>query len=214
MCCCVDPGRNHLLPGFLKPQDWGGSCPSAGQSGFGMQPSIALRMSYISLRKKTAPARVKVRVKCSGDNFLLISRSVWPGWAVWLATTSGVSTREGRTGLLSSAQLFSMLLSCVLFCFPSLKAYRSYRSLRLLFRACLRPGICQRDQQEHSLTSPLKAGLFTRYWLGSGVSVSREWPAGASLLSQVQSGSSVSFVISAVTAAGTGPSLAVGEAEQ
>lgn len=166
------------------------------------------------LGKKTAPARVKVRVKCSGDNFLLISRSVWPGWAVCLATTSDVSPREGRTGLLPPAQLFSMLLSCVLFSFPSLKAYRSYRSLRLLLRACLRPGIYQRDQQEQSLTSPLKAGLFTRYWLGSGVSVSREWAAGASLLSQVQSAANGSFIFSAVTAAGTGHLLAVGEAEQ
>lgn len=60
-----------------------------------------------------------------------------------------------------------------------------------------------REQQKHSLTSPLKARLFTSYWLGRGVSVSRAWHAGARQLSQDQSAAGVEFIISAVTAAGT-----------
>lgn len=98
---------------------------------------------------------------------------------------------KGGLGPPPPVQLFSMLLARMLFCFPSLEACRPSWSLGLLLRACFKPGICQDDQQEHSLTSPLKARLFTSSWLGRGVSVSRECHAGASLLSQIQSAAGV-----------------------
>lgn len=119
MCCCVDPGRNHLLPGFLKPQDWGGSCPSAGQSGFGMQPSIALRMSYISLRRKNCPCKSQGKGEMQWRQFP-------PNKQVCLARLGSLASydirclhqgREDWAPLLSTTLLHVAFLCAVLFSF-------------------------------------------------------------------------------------------------
>lgn len=142
VCGCVGPGRSHLQTGLLKPWAWGEgrNCPTAGKSVFQLIALSFVQNELFFIRRKTVPAGIEVRVKYNGCNFFLMSRSVWPSWALGVAMLSVlpnlVHQRKEDLAFLPHIQQFFMLLSCVLFCFPSPKA------CRLLLGGCVRPGIC------------------------------------------------------------------------